>query len=346
MANSNRNNTNRWDGDRNYNDHRDSERSGNYERESRRNTSMHQGSWNGRGGSNEENYGLGDTSQGSENYGHIDHGHGARFYGTGNYGGYFGRGSDQDSEDWKNEGRRSMEGRKNYSDNRGSDEPFNSGNYGKGPRYGNSNIHGRYNERGSSYNGTPGFGKENQSSRVPYGSRDWNRGNSERYSRYDDGRRGGDWDNDRDWWDKTSDEISSWFGDEDAERRRELDRINGPHSGKGPKGYTRSDEKIKEDIEEKLYNDSFIDATDIEVTVQEGEVTLSGTVDNKQTKRRAEDCADRVSGVKDVSNHLKTYRSTTPSSSEIGSLNKGNTTSGLSEKDQKLDQSKDLNRAQ
>ncbi len=48
-----------------------------------------------------------------------------------------------------------------------------------------------------------------------------------------------------------------------------------------------------------------MDASDIDVTVDSGEVTLSGTVDNRWAKRRAEDIADGVSGVKNVENRIK-----------------------------------------
>jgi osmotically-inducible protein OsmY len=109
----------------------------------------------------------------------------------------------------------------------------------------------------------------------------------------------------RDWWDRTTDEVASWFGDDDAERRRERDRAMGPHRGKGPKGYQRSDERIKDDVNDRLSDDSFIDASEIDVTVENCEVVLSGTVDSKEEKRRAEDIAERVSSVKNVENRLK-----------------------------------------
>ncbi len=47
--------------------------------------------------------------------------------------------------------------------------------------------------------------------------------------------------------DKTRDEVSSWFGDGDAARRRRMDEIR-DHRGKGPKNYQRSSERIKEDV--------------------------------------------------------------------------------------------------
>jgi osmotically-inducible protein OsmY len=105
----------------------------------------------------------------------------------------------------------------------------------------------------------------------------------------------------RDFWDKASDEVSSWFGDRDAERRREMDR----HRGRGPRNYMRSDDRIREDVNDRLTDDNWIDASDIEVTVSQGEVTLSGLVDDRMTKRRAEDIADDVSGVRHVQNNLR-----------------------------------------
>ena len=114
---------------------------------------------------------------------------------------------------------------------------------------------------------------------------------------------------DRDWWDRTRDEVSSWFGDEDAERRRRVDRqMEGQYKGKGPKGYMRSDQRIQEDVCDRLSDDSRLDASNIEVKVQEGEVVLTGTVNDREQKRRAEDLAERISGVRDVENHIKVKR--------------------------------------
>lgn len=79
----------------------------------------------------------------------------------------------------------------------------------------------------------------------------------------------------------------------------------GPHFGKGPRGYRRSDQRIEEDINERLTQHPFIDATNIEVRVQSGEVVLSGTVDDRDAKRIAEDIVDSVSGVKEVQNQIR-----------------------------------------
>jgi osmotically-inducible protein OsmY len=112
---------------------------------------------------------------------------------------------------------------------------------------------------------------------------------------------------DRDWWDRTRDEVSSWFGDEDAERRRRMDRQE-DYRGRGPKGYKRSDERIREDINDRLSDDPFIDASDLEVSVNNCEVTLSGHVYDRSAKRRAEDLVESISGVRNVENRIRVNR--------------------------------------
>jgi hypothetical protein len=82
-------------------------------------------------------------------------------------------------------------------------------------------------------------------------------------------------------------------------------REPGPFRGRGPKGYRRSDERIREDVCECLSADDRVDASDIDVTVRNCEVTLSGTVISREQKRRAEDLIERIAGVKDVNNGLR-----------------------------------------
>jgi hypothetical protein len=76
-------------------------------------------------------------------------------------------------------------------------------------------------------------------------------------------------------------------------------------AGRGPRGYTRSDARIHEDICEVLTRHPEIDATDIEVAVQNGVVTLNGTVADRYTKRLAGDVAELTLGVHDVENRLR-----------------------------------------
>ncbi|HEX2134865.1 MAG TPA: BON domain-containing protein, partial [Microvirga sp.] len=60
-----------------------------------------------------------------------------------------------------------------------------------------------------------------------------------------------------------------------------------------------------EDVNDRLTDDPHLDASEIEVTVQNREVTLSGTVNSRSEKRRAEDIAESVSGVTHVQNNLR-----------------------------------------
>jgi hypothetical protein len=116
----------------------------------------------------------------------------------------------------------------------------------------------------------------------------------------------------RSWWNRTQDEFSSLFGDDEAKRRREWDEQRaeapGEHRGRGPKGYRRSDERIRDDVSDHLTDDPHVDASHIEVAVADGEVTLSGAVFRREDKRRAEDLAERVSGVTHVQNNLRLNR--------------------------------------
>lgn len=108
----------------------------------------------------------------------------------------------------------------------------------------------------------------------------------------------------RGFFDRASDEVMRWFGDDDAARRRQMDHRE-DHRGKGPVGYTRSKERILEDANEQLMHDSSLDASKISVDCEDGEITLSGTVDSRASKRRAEDIVEQVSGVKHVQNNLR-----------------------------------------
>ena len=79
----------------------------------------------------------------------------------------------------------------------------------------------------------------------------------------------------------------------------------GRYSGVGPRGYRRSDDRIQDDVNDRLTWHGYVDATDIQVEVNDGVVTLKGMVENRRQKRMAEDAAESVSGVEDVNNQLK-----------------------------------------
>lgn len=89
---------------------------------------------------------------------------------------------------------------------------------------------------------------------------------------------------------------------------REEEEERGPHYGKGPKGYRRSDERIREDVSDVIAQQGFIDASDVEVKVDGGVVTLSGQVQRRQDKRSIEQMIERVHGVDEVHNELRLRR--------------------------------------
>lgn len=299
-------NYNREDSNRNYgNENRDY---GNYGNEYGTNWSAQQGndynenSWYGRSRQGDygntgynTNYGqsrYGNSGDMSRNYDrdfNTDYFGNRQSYEGGSYEGGYGNRGYQDDDDSSSYGRYGQydRGNRNYGSYGHQYDRGNYSNYGSSGGYGNSNFGSGY---GRAY--------------------DYNRG-----QRYDQGNVGnygtlGSYGNDqyrdRGMWDKTRDEISSWFGNEDAERRREMDRrFTAQHRGKGPRGYSRSDDRIKEDVNDRLSDNPYIDASDVEVSVTNGEVVLSGKVTDRHDKRRAEDIAEGVSGVRNVENRIR-----------------------------------------
>jgi osmotically-inducible protein OsmY len=224
---------------------------------------------------------------------------------------------DEDNDRWR-------EGRDDYR--RGGEYGRSRDEWGSRRDYGGSGRdYGREFDRGSGRDfgrgagGDQGFGRDYRSGSPQGGlsGNDYSRGNygADQGYRQDYGRHLGDYEREgrgeRGFWDRASDEVSSWFGDDDAERRRRMDeQRGGQHRGRGPKGYTRSDERIRDDVNDRLSDDPYVDASEIEVSVSSCEVTLSGTVDSRDAKRRAEDVVEQVSGVRHVQNNLRVQQQT------------------------------------
>jgi hypothetical protein len=104
----------------------------------------------------------------------------------------------------------------------------------------------------------------------------------------------------------------------------------GPHAGVGPRGYQRSPESLRERVCERLEQAGYIDASDIEVKVENEEVTLTGSVSDREQKRLAENCAESVRGVSDVHNRLTIRRGTGSSSGSVATGPNTDKTSGNS----------------
>ncbi len=75
--------------------------------------------------------------------------------------------------------------------------------------------------------------------------------------------------------------------------------------GRGPKGYKRSDESIKEEACELLFWSSEVDASDIEVSINEGCIYLDGHVSSQNAKKETEAIVEDIEGISDVVNRLQ-----------------------------------------
>ena len=195
------------------------------------------------------------------------------------------QGSGHGQTDW---GRRDIDHRSSY----GFGETGSDYNQGYGSSFDNDDNSRFRNSGYGERRGTTDYTNTNYGNRNQQGSN---------YGHGGDNR-------DRGWFDRTRDEVSSWFGDDDAERRRDMDKRSGPHKGKGPKDYRRSEDRIREDVCYRLADDDMVDASDINVEIKDNEVILTGTVSSREEKRRAEDLVESIYGIQNVENRLRVNR--------------------------------------
>jgi hypothetical protein len=147
-------------------------------------------------------------------------------------------------------------------------------------------------EEGVEDRGSYGYGS-------PYGQGDMN---SDRAGR-------GDW-RDSDWTpNRPARGHGTWAGD--WADTRSNSGMAGNFAGRGPKEYRRSDDRIREEVCDLFTDDPVLDASEVSVKVDGGEITLMGTVTTRDQKRRAEEVAERVSGVRDVINQIRVNRGET-----------------------------------
>jgi osmotically-inducible protein OsmY len=87
---------------------------------------------------------------------------------------------------------------------------------------------------------------------------------------------------------------------------RESERpAHGAHAGKGPRGYCRADMRLYQDVCDALTRDGDVDASDVEVKVENGTVLLTGTVPDPAMLNRAFDVTAGCGGVREVQNRLR-----------------------------------------
>jgi osmotically-inducible protein OsmY len=70
-------------------------------------------------------------------------------------------------------------------------------------------------------------------------------------------------------------------------------------ASRGPKGWVRPDERILDELCERIARSS-ADARDLEVTVEDGEVHLDGTIETEEELRFVVSLAERTLGVRKV----------------------------------------------
>ncbi len=245
------------------------------------------GSGYGQGGQGNYGYGQGNYGQGSQtSYGQSGQGN----YGQGGYGqGNYGQGGS------------------------GQQGQYGQGGYGQ---YGQGNY-GQYDQGGS---GQRGYGQSNygqggtqQRSSHGYGQSDFGQPTFRDWAHDEQGAGG-----------YTGGSGSSWGGRQQGWSGESFGGSGGRTAEQGnakrrsPKGYTRSDERIKEDVNDRLMQSWEIDPTDLEVAVSAGEVTLTGEVRTRDEKFRAEQLAESVLGVKDVTNQLRIKRTDDSRRSDSG----------------------------
>ena len=180
------------------------------------------------------------------------------------------------------------------------------GNYGRGSSSYGRNYGGSYDSRGMGTGGyTGGYGRGYGSEGTGYG-RNYGESRGMNTNRYSSGFGSMDYSSDYD-----SDFDTEFDYDYDFDTMptswsyQEIWLIPGPFSGIGPQGYQRSDERIREDINERLTQHGRLNARDIQAEVKDGEATITGTVESRQAKRIAEDIVESVTGIKDVHNQLR-----------------------------------------
>lgn len=192
---------------------------------------------------------------------------------------------DRDQEEWRRRREREQQWGGRESGQGGFGQGYGQGSYGQGG-YGQGGYQGfGQGEYGRGGYGQRGYGQES------YGQGSFGQGGYGQSGYGQEGREGYG--------------QGSWGQSGTGQGVRYTSIIVGRFYGRGPKGYQRSDERIREDVSEELWRHPEIDAGEVEVQVENGEVTLNGKVEDRHQKRLAEDLAERCSGVQDVHNRLK-----------------------------------------
>jgi hypothetical protein len=170
--------------------------------------------------------------------------------------------------------------------------------YGE-PGYGDDTREFRRDMNRPASGGTGGYDYER-------GYGDGGRRDSSRTERFEDAGRGAG-----EFLHRAGEKMAAWFGGGGESRAYEPGAYRGAPRGArglGPQGYKRSDDRISDDAHDRLTDDTWLDASNIAISVSGGEVTLSGTVDSREAKHRAERLVEDLAGVTHVQNNLRVAR--------------------------------------
>jgi osmotically-inducible protein OsmY len=98
---------------------------------------------------------------------------------------------------------------------------------------------------------------------------------------------------------------ATWSAPRDGPDRR---KPGGSNASTSPRFNRRSDDKIREEILELLTNNADLDASEVEVHVEGGEVRLTGAVESRDARWLTEDLVNSVAGVREIYNQVKVAR--------------------------------------
>ena len=71
------------------------------------------------------------------------------------------------------------------------------------------------------------------------------------------------------------------------------------------RAYRRTDERVRDDICERLFHSSAVDTADVSVEVRDGVVIFEGTVPHRGMRYALEDIAAQCMGVVDIENRVR-----------------------------------------
>jgi hypothetical protein len=187
--------------------------------------------------------------------------------------------------------------------------PFSYDRQGSVPRHRRS---GRYQETGEASYAERDWRERGRTSGysrgLDYGRRDFGQresfGRDPRSGAYGERNLAGEYE---EYYEEDFDELDQ--GEPDYWVYEEIWYVPGPYVGLGPRNYQRSDERLLDQVCERICMHGELDASDLSIEVQDGEVYLTGTVQDRYEKRLAEDIAESVPGVHDVHNRLRVQAS-------------------------------------